>query len=110
MNFSDSDDSDKANAAIVELSEPRRAIAAASHIVIEKFFKRIQVMCVYNNVWQLIPMFCDSVRKEVVSHSYEVTIIILNLRLKIFSHHNHTISNLFSLRTDFCINFPWDLR
>ena len=40
MNFSDSDDSDKANAAIVELSEPIRAIAAASHIFIENFFKR----------------------------------------------------------------------
>ena len=85
--------SDKA--AIVELSEPRRE--AASHIVIEKFFKRIQVMCVYNNVWQLIPMFCDSVRKEYVSHSYEVTIIILNLRLKTFSHHTHTIFYISSL-------------
>ena len=35
-------------------------------------------MCVYNNVWQFIPMYCDSVRKEDMSHSYEVTIIILN--------------------------------
>ena len=35
--LSDSD-SDKVYAAIVELSEPRRAIAAASYIVIEKFF------------------------------------------------------------------------
>ena len=34
-------DSDKVNTAIVELSEPRRARAAASHIVIEKFFERI---------------------------------------------------------------------
>ena len=31
-------DSDKVYAAIVELFRPRRAIAAASHIVIEKFF------------------------------------------------------------------------
>ena len=33
-------DSDKVYAAIVELSEPRRAIAADSHIDIEKFFQR----------------------------------------------------------------------
>ena len=39
-NYSDSD-SDKVYTAIIELSEPRRAIEAASHIVIVKFFKRI---------------------------------------------------------------------
>ena len=31
-------DSDKVCTAIVELSDPRRAISAASHVVIEKFF------------------------------------------------------------------------
>ena len=34
-------DSDKVYAAIVELSDPRKAISAASYIVIEKFSKRI---------------------------------------------------------------------
>ena len=63
-------------AAIENLSELRRAIAAAILKRVQASFEAIQRRGLNQAVGQLVPMFCHLVREEFMSYRYEMTKIV----------------------------------